>query len=250
MANQDDIQQASATRLAQLLGLNAESQWFEQALIHPSFANERHAAEDNQRLEFLGDAVLGLCASELLFERFPQAPEGSLTRLRAQLVNAESLQRIGQELELSAALRLGKGADSAGLRESLNVVADAVEALIAAAFLEGGWTLARQVCRRLLEPHVVGLKADAGRDAKSELQERLQAGGGAVPAYAVVDEGGPAHERWFEVEVSVEGRPLGRGRGRSKRLAERAAAQTALESESWIREETVHEETDGGVEDV
>lgn len=234
MANSEQ----SASTLAQLLGLNADSTWFEQALTHPSFANERPEAEDNQRLEFLGDAVLGLCASELLFERFPTAPEGSLTRLRAQLVNAESLQRIGQQLEISAALRLGKGADSAGLRGSLNVVADAVEALIAAAFLEGGWPLARRVCRQLLEPQVAGLKPDAGRDAKSELQERLQVGGGAVPAYAVVDEGGPAHERWFEVEVSVEGRPLGRGRGRSKRLAERAAAQVALDGESWIREET------------
>ncbi|MCA9632517.1 MAG: ribonuclease III [Myxococcales bacterium] len=228
----------SSLALAQQLGLDAASSWLEQALTHPSFANERQDAGDNQRLEFLGDAVLGLCASELLFERFPDAPEGSLTRLRAKLVNAESLQRIGRELEVSSALRLGKGADSAGLRDSLNVVADAVEALIAAAFLEGGWSLAREVCRRLLAPHVAGLEADAGRDAKSELQERLQVGGGAVPSYAVVEEGGPAHERWFEVEVSVEGLALGRGRGRSKRLAERAAAQVALEAEVWNREET------------
>lgn len=226
--------------LAAALGLPADCSWLRDALIHPSYANERAGVGDNQRLEFLGDSVLGLCTSELLFERFPDADEGTLTRMRAQLVNAESLQRIGSELDVSGALQLGKGADAAGLRQSMNVVADAVEALIAAAFLEGGFSLAREVCRRVLEPSMAKLRSSSGRDPKSELQERVQRAGESVPSYQVVDEGGPAHERWFEVAVNLGETCLGVGRGRSKRLAERAAAQAALEANTWDHAESVN----------
>lgn len=228
MAEVDD----SIDQLAAALGLPADCSWLRDALIHPSYANERPGVADNQRLEFLGDSVLGLCTSELLFERFPDADEGTLTRMRAQLVNAESLLRIGNELDVSGALLLGKGAAAGGLRQSMNVVADAVEALIAAAFLHGGFAMAQGVCRRLLEPSMAQLRKTSGRDPKSELQERVQRAGESVPSYQVVDEGGPAHERWFEVAVSLGETCLGVGRGRSKRLAERAAAQAALEADA------------------
>ncbi len=227
----------SMEQLAAALGLPADCSWLGDALIHPSYANERAGVGDNQRLEFLGDSVLGLCTSELLFERFPDADEGTLTRMRAQLVNAESLQRIGSDLDVSGALLLGKGAAAAGLRQSMNVVADAVEALIAAAFLHGGFELAREVCRRMLDSSLAELGSSSGRDPKSELQERVQRAGESVPSYQVVDEGGPAHERWFEVAVSLGESCLGVGRGRSKRLAERAAAQAALASTQWNLEE-------------
>ena len=118
--------------LARITGLATDSPRFLEALTHPSLANERRDVQHNQRLEFLGDAVLGFCASELLYERFPSADEGALTRMRAQLVNAEALAAWGRSVGLAAALRVGRGADSAGLRGGTNVLADAVEALIAA----------------------------------------------------------------------------------------------------------------------
>jgi ribonuclease-3 len=176
----------------------------------------------------LGDAVLGLCATELLYERFPGADEGSLTRLRASLVNAEALAAWAREIDLGAALRLGRGAEASGLRESTNVLADVVEALVAVAYLEGGLACAKEACLRMLDPALSLLETDSGRDPKSELQERVQKTGGPAPAYEVVDTGGSAHDPWFSVSVSVAGQRLAEGRGRSKRLAERAAAAAAL----------------------
>ncbi|MFO0568256.1 MAG: ribonuclease III [Polyangiaceae bacterium] len=214
--------------VARTFGLEEEAPHFKVALTHPSFANEQKGEPDNQRLEFLGDAVLGLCATELLYERYPDADEGSLTRLRARLVNAEALATFARRHEVADALLLGRGAESSGLRASTNVLADAVEALVAAAYLDAGLDAARSACSRILEPLLATLDADATRDPKSELQERVQAARGDTPRYEVVDSGGPAHDRWFEVAVRVGTREIGRGRGRSKRAAEFAAAQVAL----------------------
>jgi ribonuclease III len=217
-------------RVAELFHLDESAPHLEQALTHPSYANERRGVEDNQRLEFLGDAVLGFCTSELLYERFPGADEGSLTRIRARLVNAEALAEWARRNDLSSALRLGRGAEAGGLRESTNVLADAVEALIAAAFLDAGLDAARRVCARIVAQELDALSASASgaRDPKSELQERVQARGAEPPTYHVVDSGGPAHARWFTVSVRVGDRALAEGRGRSKREAERAAAIAAL----------------------
>jgi ribonuclease III len=220
--------------MAELFGLPASAPHLDQALTHPSYANERREALDNQRLEFLGDAVLGLCASELLIERFPRADEGSLTRMRAQLVNAEALADWASANDLASALRLGRGADLSGLRSSTNVLADAVEALIAAAYLDGGLAIAREACERIIEAGLVRLEAVGARDPKSELQERVQARGGGPPSYDVVDSGGPPHDRWFVVRVRALGHDLAEARGRSKRLAERAAAAAALGRDDWI----------------
>jgi ribonuclease-3 len=216
--------------LARLTGLSPDSPRFLEALTHPSLANERRDVRHNQRLEFLGDSILGFCASELLYERFPNADEGALTRLRAQLVNAEALAAWGRSVGLAGALRVGRGADTAGLRDGTNVLADAVEALIAAAYLDAGLERAVSLSTRVVEYGLSSIGTPAARDPKSELQERLQALGHAAPSYELVEERGPAHERRFRVRVVGAERTLGEGEGRSKRSAEQAAAAAALRS--------------------
>jgi ribonuclease-3 len=211
-----------------LFGLSADSAHVTLALTHPSYANERGERLDNQRLEFLGDAVLGFCASEILFRRFPDADEGTLTRTRAQLVNAEALAAFARANRVHEALLLGRGAMAAGLQHSTNVVADAVEALIAAAYLDAGLGAAQCVCELIVDFGLARESQAGARDAKSELQEKVQAHGQPPPTYRVVQSGGPAHARWFEVEVLIDQNPVGRGRGRSKRLAEQQAAREAL----------------------
>jgi ribonuclease-3 len=201
----------------------------EEALTHPSFANES-GTPDNQRLEFLGDAVLGLCVSEMLASAHLGADEGKLTRMRSALVNAEALAAWARRIDLGACVALGRGAKLGTERQQTNVLADAVEALVAAVYevrgLEGARSLVRNVVSDLFD------KADALSvlDPKSELQERIQASGMSAPTYRVVDIRGVPHEQVFEVEVIVGERALGRGEGRSKRLAERAAAVAALGS--------------------
>ena len=218
-------------RVAQHFGLHESAPHLGTALTHPSFANEQHDVPDNQRLEFLGDAVLGFCTTELLFDRFPNADEGALTRLRARLVSTESLADWARTHDVAEGLLLGKGAGATGLRSSTNVLADAVEALVAAAYLDGGLETAQAACARIVESKLAELDEEGSLDPKSELQERAQAAGFETPRYEVTDSGGPAHERWFEVAVRLGERELARGRGRSKRAAEFAAAEAALDQE-------------------
>lgn len=214
--------------IAERFALPPSSPHLLQALTHPSYANERRDSLDNQRLEFLGDAVLGFCVSDLIYRRFPVADEGTLTRLRAQLVNAEALAEWARASGLPDALRLGRGAGASGLRQSTNVLADAVEALIAACFLDAGLDAAREVCEHIVESRLAAFERMGARDPKSELQERLQARGEPPPVYDLAESGGPAHERWFRVRVRIGEQVLGEGVGRSKRAAERAAAEVAL----------------------
>jgi ribonuclease-3 len=228
MPEQDSIPPPGLPDVSERFGLTPEATHLLQALTHPSYANERRDSLDNQRLVFLGDAVLGFCVSDLICRRFPQADEGTLTRLRAQLVNAEALAEWARATGVPEALRLGRGAGASGLRQSTNVLADAVEALIAACFLDMGLERARAVCERIVEARLEAFERVGARDPKSELQERLQAGGEQPPAYDLVESGGPAHERWFRVRVRAGAEVLGEGVGRSKRAAERAAAESAL----------------------
>ncbi len=216
-------------RLASLLGTPdvADVARLDEALTHPSYANEARA-KDNQRLEFLGDAVLGLCVSELLSEAHPDADEGTLTRLRAALVNAGALAEWARAEELGACLALGRGARNGGEREQTNVLADAVEAVVAAVYLARGHEGARAIVREVVRTPMAEMGPSSGRDPKSVLQERVQATGEPAPSYVVVGTSGPRHEPRFEVEVRVGERVLGRGAGRSKRLAERDAAANAL----------------------
>ena len=212
-------------------GVAKEIARFEEALTHPSFANET-GAPDNQRLEFLGDAVLGLCVSEILGAAYPQATEGELTRMRSSLVNAQALSVWGRREEIGKCLSLGRGARSGPDGEQTNVIADAVEALVAAVYESRGLNTARDLVREIIGPLGEDAERLAMRDPKSLLQEQVQSRGMPTPTYRVVDMNGPAHELVFTVEVWVGDQLLGRGQGRSKRLAEREAASVALAAAS------------------
>jgi ribonuclease-3 len=216
-----------ALLIAELFGLDVDGVLFKQAITHPSFAHETPEAPHNQRLEFLGDAILDFVVSQALYERWEDAAEGQLTRARAQVVSTQALSRFARERNLSPVLRFGKGGSQGGLRESDNVLADGVEALIAASYLEAGIEAARSACLKILE-FGLGAAEVGASDPKSELQEQVQARGLKAPIYSVVRSSGPAHEVEFEVEVSVDGSALARASGRSKRVAERNAAERAL----------------------
>jgi ribonuclease-3 len=200
---------------------------FDEALTHPSFANEVDVA-NNQRLEFLGDAVLGLCVTEMLGAAHPAADEGKLTRMRSALVNANALAAWARRVDLGACLALGRGAELGTEREQTSVLADATEALIAAVYdargLDGARSLVQDIVGRLLDD------ADAleTRDPKSALQELVQARGMPAPTYRVVEVRGAPHAQTFDIEVSYADGMTARGEGRSKRLAERTAAAAAL----------------------
>ena len=200
-----------------------------EALTHPSYANET-SCPHNQRLEFLGDAVLGLCVSELLVAAYPKADEGLLSRMRSALVNADALAAWARRIDLGDAMDVGRGARSDRYRT--NVLADAVEALVAAVYDARGLDGARALVRHVVGEGLVNAAALGERDPKSALQERVQARGQPSPWYRVVASHGPVHAQVFEVEVLVADVVVGRGEGPSKRLAERAAAQAALAAET------------------
>lgn len=200
---------------------------FDEALTHPSYANESSAL-DNQRLEFLGDAVLGLCVSELLVRERPEADEGALTRMRSALVNAEALAAWARVEGIGEALALGKGARAGSEREQTNVLADAVEALVACVYEARGLDGARQLVAHVVRRPMEEATLLGTRDPKSLLQEQVQARGLPAPTYRVRGVRGPQHDPTFEVEVLVGEAVAGLGEGRSKRVAERAAALAAL----------------------
>jgi ribonuclease-3 len=200
---------------------------FDEALTHPSYANESSSL-DNQRLEFLGDAVLGLCVSELLVRERPEADEGALTRMRSALVNAEALASWARAEGIGEALALGKGARAGSEREQTNVLADAVEALVACVYEARGLDGARQLVANVVRRPMQEANLLGSRDPKSLLQEQVQARGLPAPTYRVRGVRGPQHDPTFEVEVIVGEAVAGLGEGRSKRVAERAAALAAL----------------------
>ena len=217
--------------VARTFGLEEEAPHFKVALTHPSFANEQKGEPDNQRLEFLGDAALGLCVTEQLMTRFPTADEGQLSLMRSTLVSTDALAAFARSVGLGGALRLGRGADLANEREQTNVLADAVEALVGAVYLDRGLSAARALSELVVAERLARFEAApmVGRDPKSELQERVQAIGGPSPRYRVVATEGPDHDRMFTVVVDVSSQVAGEGKGRSKKLAEQAAARAALE---------------------
>jgi len=205
----------------------ADPQLLDDALTHRS-AQSRH----NERLEFLGDAVLGFLIAEALWQRFPEAKEGELTRLRAQLVNRESLARVAQELELGQYLRLGEGELRSGGHARESILADAVEAVLAAVSLDGGLELARRVVGELLGARLAVLSpATQAKDAKTRLQEYLQARHLPLPSYEVLEATGKDHAQTFVVRCLVEA--LDRSTtaaGPSRRKAEQLAAERLLET--------------------
>lgn len=197
---------------------------YEEALTHRSHANEAKVP-DNQRLEFLGDAVLDLCVSEMLMNAHPDADEGALTRMWSALVSAEPLALWARAVSVGDAIAFGKGAR--GERERTNVLADAVEALIACVYEAHGLDGARKLVAEVVRGSLQEAAQLSSRDAKSRLQEDVQARGLPPPTYRVIANHGPPEPR-FEVEVLVEGVVAGRGEGGSKRAAEQAAAAAAL----------------------
>src|SRR5277367_5380317 len=202
------------------------------ALTHKSYCNE-HRGEpvvDNERLEFLGDAVVDLVVSHRLMEKFPGADEGELSKLRALIVNEDALARVARELRLGELLRMGRGEDLTGGRTKSSVLADALEAVIAAVYLTGGLSGAMAVVDRHFAEALDGVaEGRSGDDYKTRLQELMQSQGRAAPRYRVVAEEGPDHAKTFEVEVSVGAELFGRAAGRNKKEAEQAAARKTLE---------------------
>ncbi|HIS97649.1 MAG TPA: ribonuclease III [Candidatus Scatomorpha pullistercoris] len=202
------------------------------ALTHSSYANEnRGRGECNERLEFLGDSVLGMVVADALFRRFPELPEGRMTRLRAQLVCEESLHRVASELGLGEYVRLGRGEEHTGGRRRTSILADAVEAVIAAMYLDGGL----ETAKAFIERQILSALDGAGpvmrvEDCKTELQELVQKKSGQSLSYELLGESGPDHDKTFTSQVSLNGRPVGSGSGRTKKEAEQAAARAALEA--------------------
>jgi ribonuclease III len=206
---------------------------FEQPrLLLRALTHRSGSPEHNERLEFLGDAVLNLAVSALLYERFSGSDEGDLTRIRAHLVREDSLHRLALQLGLPEVLRLSEGEARGGGAQRPSILADAVEAVIGAVFLDGGFEPARQVVQRLLGEVIGGTEVESwSKDAKTELQEWLQARRIAVPAYRITATRGQAHAQTFEVECSVAALGLvERGEGRSRRAAEQEAARRMIDT--------------------
>lgn len=208
------------------------------ALAHRSWCAENGDPDSNERLEFLGDSVLGLVVSHYVFENFPHLPEGQLSEVRAGVVNARVLAEVAAELSLGESLLLGKGEDGAGGRSKQSILADAFEALIAAVFLDAGFPTARDfVLDRLGDRIAEAAAGPGGRDYKTRLQELTAQRALGRPRYVVRSEG-PDHEKQFFATVMVHDEPYGEGEGRSKKQAEQAAA--------WVAYSRLLEDGDAG----
>lgn len=210
-----------------------DPQLLQAALYHSSYANEHRGSgiESNERLEFLGDAVLGLVTADELYRRHPDLPEGDLTRIRAALVCEESLHEVAQSLGLGEYLQLGRGEESGGGRQRPSILADATESVFAAVYLDGGMAEASRIIHRvLLDKEQEEAVEERRRDFKTELQERVQRRSDQVLHYEMIGSSGPDHAKVFEARVTINGVPAGVGSGRSKKEAEQAAARSALQS--------------------
>src|SRR5438270_2962997 len=202
------------------------------AMAHRSWCAETPGEASNERLEFLGDAVLGLVVTDHLFRTY-ELPEGELAKVRASVVNSAALAEVAEELHLGEALLLGKGEDASGGREKPSILADAMEAVIGAVYLDGGWEPAVKLVMTLLGDRIAEAAAGpGGQDYKTRLQELAARRFDQMPRYEVRDEG-PDHAKRFYANVVLQGTPRGRGEGRSKKQAEQAAARMAWE---WLRE--------------
>ena len=201
------------------------------ALTHSSYANERwhNSLKSNERLEFLGDSILGMVVAEYLYKNFPDRPEGELTRMRADMVCEQTLAAVAARIELGQHLMLGNGEEQGGGRTRASILADAVESVIAASFLDGGMEAARRIIEKFILVEVP-VKKLHNADYKTALQELVQQKKNQTLSYTLVGESGPDHDKSFDVEVSLNGQVIGVGSGSSKKRAEQMAAKAALES--------------------
>lgn len=208
-----------------------DSQLLQKAITHKSWANEtQQEREHNEKLEFLGDAVLDLALSELLYQYFPEDNEGDLSKKRASLVNEEYLSRRAQSLGLGDHLRLGKGEVLSNGVQKPRLLASCYEALLGAMYLDGNWENVKNFIRSEYYPVLASLTDDSyQKDYKTRLQEKLQGKHREAPQYEVIKEDGPPHERTFYVNIIFQGKTLSSGDGKSKKAAEQNAAKSALE---------------------
>ena len=200
------------------------------ALAHSSFANERwhDSLKSNERLEFLGDSILGMVVAEHLYRNFPDRPEGELTRMRADMVCETSLARVADRIDLGRHLLLGHGEEACGGRNRASILADAVESVIAACFLDGGMEAARSFIDRFVLTNVP-VQQMSNKDYKTALQEQVQQKKNQILTYVLVGESGPDHDKQFRVQVCLNGNVIGDGIGTSKKRAEQDAARVAIE---------------------
>jgi len=219
---------ADLNKLQKTLGIRFKNpSLLEQALVHSSYVNENPslATASNERLEFLGDAILGFIIAQELYQRFSNLSEGEMTKLRSSVVRQESLSRMARAISLGSYLYLGRGEEAGGGQHKPANLASALEAIIAAIFLDQGLASARDFVLRAVSQE---LNKGAEADYKSQLQELLQARQQQTPTYRLIKETGPEHEPIFTVEVRVGDNVLGRGSGKSKKAAETEAARSAL----------------------
>ncbi|MFD3661065.1 ribonuclease III [Streptomyces sp. NPDC058659] len=218
---------SSHTLLEGRLGYQLESALLVRALTHRSFAYENGGLPTNERLEFLGDSVLGLVVTDTLYRTHPDLPEGQLAKLRAAVVNSRALAEVGRGLELGSFIRLGRGEEGTGGRDKASILADTLEAVIGAVYLDQGLDAASELVHRLFDPLIEkSSNLGAGLDWKTSLQELTAAEGLGVPEYLVTEEG-PDHEKVFTAAARVGGVSYGTGTGRSKKEAEQQAAESA-----------------------
>ena len=201
------------------------------ALTHSSYANERwhNSLQSNERLEFLGDSILGMVVAEYLYGTFPDRPEGELTRMRADMVCEQALAVVANRLELGKHLLLGNGEEQGGGRARASILADAVESVIAATFLDGGMEAAKRIVQQFVLCDVPVHKFH-NEDYKTLLQEQVQQKKNQVLSYSLIGESGPDHDKRFTIAVLLNGQKIGEGTGRSKKRAEQEAARVALEN--------------------
>ena len=236
----DVVRQQLAVRLGWSPG---DSKLLAQALAHRSWCAEAAGQPSNARLEFLGDAVLGLVITAHIYAEYPELPEGELAKVRASVVSAPALAEVARTLGVGDALQLGKGEDSSGGRSKPSLLADAMEALIGAVYLDAGMEAATRLVLQLLGDRIEDAAAGpGGEDYKTRLQELSSRRFDQLPVYSVTDTG-PDHAKHFRANVSIAGEERGQGEGRSKKQAEQAAAQMAwqaLERRTAAREESVN----------
>jgi ribonuclease-3 len=215
-----------------------DAELLERALTHKSYSNENRVPYHNERMEFLGDAVLSLVISEYLMKTCPDSTEGDLSRLRAAVVSEPALAAISRQIGLGDYLLLGKGEDQTGGRNKDSLLADCLEALIAAVYLDAGKDAAQSLVLRLFEEAIKRTSTSGGTlDYKTELQEFSQERLKQLPEYRIVSETGPDHQKQFEMEVWIKGQLAGRGTGKSKKEAEQRSAKEAL---AMLSEKTNH----------
>ena len=218
---------AGTDGLLQSLQVTVRPELLDRALMHRSYAYENGGLPTNERLEFLGDSVLGLIVTDTLFRSYPDLPEGQLAKLRAAVVNMRALAGVARGLDLGAYVRLGKGEEGTGGRDKSSILADTLEAVIGAVYLDKGLALADELVHRLFDPLIArAARLGAGLDWKTSLQELTAEMNLGVPEYHV-EESGPDHQKFFRAFVRIGSQTYGQGEGRSKKEAEQQAAEAA-----------------------